>query len=49
MKLFVCVLQACQLDAVNVVYYDIGDSTQATFSYDGQNIVVDYDSSDLGR
>ena len=42
----ICVFQACQFDAANVVYYNIGDSAQATWSFDGLNVTVQYTSDD---
>ena len=43
------VLQGCQFDSANVIYYNIGDSAKVTFSYDGLNVIGTYVSDDDAR
>ena len=41
--------QGCQLEPANQVYYNIGDSTQVSFYYDGSNLVGTYLADDGQR
>ncbi|XP_045170384.2 uncharacterized protein LOC123532858 [Mercenaria mercenaria] len=40
---------ACQYDSANNIYYNIGDSSKVTLSYDGMNVVGTYESDDGAR
>ncbi|XP_045169913.1 cation-dependent mannose-6-phosphate receptor-like [Mercenaria mercenaria] len=40
---------ACQYDSANNIYYNIGDSSKVTLSFDGLNIVGTYESDDGAR
>lgn len=40
---------ACQYDSNNNVYYNIGDSSKVTLSYDGLNVIGEYMSDDGAR
>ncbi|XP_045169935.2 uncharacterized protein LOC123532543 [Mercenaria mercenaria] len=40
---------ACQYDSSNNIYYNIGDSSKVTLSYDGTNVIGTYVSDDRAR
>lgn len=42
-------VQGCQIDTARSVYYNIGDSKQVAFSFDGSNVVGTYTSHDAAR
>ena len=42
-------LQGCQIDQTQFIYYNIGDANSVTFSYNGQNLIGTYTSDDQMR